>query len=85
MPEYVVETYLARGEDFLAAAALADATTAHDAQVVHVRSTFFDEDEICLHWFRAPSADAVRVAAAQARLECDRVVTAETIDKEGRR
>ena len=84
MPEYVVETYLARGEDFRAAAALAAAAARHDGQVTHVRSTFIDEDEICLHWFHAPSVDAVRAAASSARLECDRIVASATAETEGR-
>lgn len=86
MHEYVVETYLGRGRasDFRDAVARAQAATAALGNVNWVRSTFVDADELCLHWFTAPSLQAVREAAERARIKCDRVVTAETIDEEAR-
>jgi hypothetical protein len=80
MPHYIVETYLGRGDDFVAAAALAGAA-ATGFGVTHLRSTFIDEDEICLHWFEAPSLEAVREAASRAELECDRIVAASTEER----
>jgi flavin-binding protein dodecin len=80
--EYVVETYLGRGstDEFRDAVARARALS----DVRWVRSAFVDDDELCLHWFVAPSQQAVRDAVERAQIGCDRVVTAETIEEEGR-
>jgi hypothetical protein len=84
VPDYLVETYLGRGDDFAAAAALADAVSDDAACVQHLRSTYIGEDEVCLHWFAAPSLEAVRAAAARAQLEFDRIVAADTAEQRGK-
>ncbi len=49
-----------------------------DARVRHVRSIFVPEDELGLHLFAAPSADALRAALAHSAFVYDRIVEAST-------
>lgn len=44
------------------------------AGVVYIRTTIVPGDQTLLHLFEAPSAAAVREAAAAAQLESDRIV-----------
>jgi hypothetical protein len=87
--EYGVESYLGRGhgDDFVAVARRARAAAAALAReglgVRWLRSSFVGEDELCLHWFTAPSEEAVRTAAERAEIPCDRVVAADTVEGEG--
>jgi hypothetical protein len=80
MPSYIAESYLSRtrGEELSsqatrardAASALADEGQA----VAYLRTAFVPEDEVCLHWFIAPSPAAVTEVARLAKLEFDRVI-----------
>jgi hypothetical protein len=80
MPSYIAESYLsrARREELSSQATRArDAATslASDGQpVAYLRTAFIPEDEICLHWFIAPSPAAVTEIARLAKLEFDRVI-----------
>ena len=82
MPSYLVESYLARshGTDLndLAARArqAAEALAQEGKNVRYLRSSFLPEDEVCLHWFEAPSAALVDEATQRAALVCDRIVEA---------
>jgi hypothetical protein len=82
MPNYLVESYLARsrGRDLqdLAARArqAAEALAREGKDVKYLRSSFLPEDEVCLHWFEAPSYALVGEAAQRASLACDRIVEA---------
>src|SRR5205809_580979 len=65
---YLAESYLPRirGAELRDAARrarlAADALAAEGLPVRHVRTSFLPDDEVCLHLFEAPSADAVSVA-----------------------
>lgn len=80
MPSYVAESYLSRvrhGELSAIAtrarcAAVSLAEGGHE--VAYLRSAFVPEDEICLHWFTAPSSAIVTELGRLANLEFDRVV-----------
>jgi hypothetical protein len=77
MPRYLVESYLADSP-----AAVEDACTRarsigdEHAGVRYVRTTFVPEDEIVLHMFEAPSAEALGEAGRVAALAYDRIVEA---------
>jgi hypothetical protein len=79
---YVVEMYVSRargGErsklDRRARAA-AESVSAEGVPVLYVRSVFLPEDEICLHFFDAPSREAVEEVARRAALAYERLVEA---------
>jgi len=88
VPNYLVETYLARGagderrahelQARLAAATL----TRSGTRVRFVGSIHVPEDEICFFTFDAPSAVEAAVAARQAGLEPLRVVEAVSSQEE---
>ena len=44
--------------------------------MVKVLRSFVPEDEVCLHWFAASSAEVVDEVAQRAALGCDRIVEA---------
>jgi hypothetical protein len=80
VPSYIAESYLSRTRRGELAS---QATRARDAaqtlaeagqQVAYLRSAFVPEDEICLHWFIAPSPAIVNELGRLAKLEFDRVV-----------
>jgi hypothetical protein len=54
----------------------AEALAAEGLRVRHVRTSFLPDDEVCLHFFEAPSADAVSEAMRRAALAVDRIVEA---------
>jgi hypothetical protein len=80
MPSYIVESYLSRtrrGEVSSQATRARDAASALASEgqpVAYLRSAFVPEDEVCLHWFIAPSPAAVTELARLAKLEFDRVI-----------
>jgi len=82
MPSYLVESYLARGragevrELARRAREAADALACSGKDVTYLRSSFVPEDEVCLHWFAASSAEVVDEVAQRAALGCDRIVEA---------
>jgi hypothetical protein len=82
MPSYLVESYLARTRaDQLAtttslARRAAAAMCAEGISVRHVRSTFLAEDEVCLHFFEAPSVEAVGEVSRRAAISYDRITEA---------
>ena len=80
MPSYIAESYLSRARR---AELASQATRARDAaqalaekgqDVAYLRTAFVPEDEVCLHWFIAPSPAAVTEVARLAKLEFDRVI-----------
>jgi hypothetical protein len=79
---YVVEMYVSRARagqrsklDRRARAA-AESLSAEGVPVLYVRSVFVPEDEICLHFFDAPSREAVVEVARRAALKYERLVEA---------
>jgi hypothetical protein len=79
MEEFLVETYVARGDG---AAAARGAERARDAAerlkrdgtpVRFLRSIFVPDDETCFYLYEAASAGAVEMAAAGAALRVERV------------
>ncbi len=80
MPNYLVESYLARGqagdmrELARRARDAAEALRRAGKDVTYLRSSFVPEDEVCLHWFAASSVAIVDEAAQRASLGCDRIV-----------
>jgi hypothetical protein len=82
MTSYVVEAYLSRlSEEDLAvlerrARRAAAAVTRAGRPVRYVRSVFLPEDETCLHFFEAVSAEAVGQASEQAEIPFERIVEA---------
>ena len=80
MPSYIAESYLSRTRR---AELASQATRARDAaialaaeglEVAYLRSAFVPEDEVCLHWFIAPSPAAVTGLGRLAKLDFDRVI-----------
>ena len=75
VPSYLVEAYLADSP-----AAIDDsrdrarAMDDEDAGVRYVRTTFLPEDEVVLHIFEAPSAEAVDAASRRAAFVHERIV-----------
>ena len=47
---------------------------AEGLEVAYLRSAFVPEDEVCLHWFIAPSSATVTELGRLAKLEFDRVI-----------
>jgi hypothetical protein len=80
VPSYIAESYLARsrrGELSSQAARARDAAQAlagAGQEVVYLRSSFVPEDELCLHWFIAPSPAIVTELGRLAKIEVDRVI-----------
>src|SRR5262249_45081533 len=75
MPSFIAESYLARArrEELSSQATRArDAASALASEgqpVAYLRTAFVPEDEICLHWFIAPSPAVVTELARLAKLE----------------
>ena len=86
MPHYLVESYLADSP-----AAVEDARECArsvengEAGIRYVRTTFVPGDEVVLHMFEAPSAEALDDAGRLAALAYDRIVEAveESATQEG--
>jgi hypothetical protein len=82
MPDYCLELYLAGGsretleEAAGRARAAAESFGVPGRNVRYLRSTYLPEDETCLHFFAAASADDVAEAARQAGLTGDRITRA---------
>jgi hypothetical protein len=81
---YLAESYLPRirvadlRETARRAQLGAEALAAEGLHVRHLRTSFLPDDEVCLHVFEAPSADAVSEAMRRAALAVDRIV--ETVE-----
>lgn len=75
MPSFILETYVT-GLTPIELDELAERTkhAATGTAVVHVRSYFVPEDEMCMHVFEAPSREAVEELASAAGLEVERVI-----------
>lgn len=77
MPSYLVESFLAASPT-----AVVDARRSAERAAVlgegvrYVRTTYIPDDEVVLHIFEAPSADAVGTAGRRADLAYDRIVEA---------
>jgi|Tabmets5t2r1_1033131.scaffolds.fasta_scaffold22647_2 hypothetical protein len=84
---YVVESYLSRqraerlGETAGVIRGVAEELTAAGSPVRCERWEFLAEDELCLHFFEAESAEAVAHALERAGLRCERIV--ETVSSRG--
>jgi hypothetical protein len=82
MPSYLVESYLSRTRANELATTTSRARQAAEAMcgegipVRHVRATFLTEDEVCLHLFEAPSAEAAGEASRRAAIAYERIVEA---------
>jgi hypothetical protein len=82
MPSYLVESFLprTRADEFPAttsrARRAAEAMCGEGISVCHVRSTFLAEDEVCLHLFEAPSAEAAGEVSRRAAIAYDRITEA---------
>jgi hypothetical protein len=79
MPEYLLERYVARGDERAvleggdSAREAAEELTRRGTSVRYCRSIFVPSEETCFVLFEAESADAVRDAAALAELPYERV------------
>jgi Protein of unknown function (DUF4242) len=87
MPTFVVEAYEPRGRGAEAltgleerARAAANEVSRSGPHVRYVRTTFLPEDEICFHFFEAPSREAVLEAARKAGLADARIT--EVVERE---
>jgi hypothetical protein len=84
---YVVESYLTRhraenlGETAAVIRRAAEELSRAGLPVTYDRSDFLAEDEFCLHFFEAESAQAVAQALERAGVACDRIV--ETVSSDG--
>jgi Protein of unknown function (DUF4242) len=84
---YVVESYLTRyraenlGETATVIRRAAEDVSRAGSKVRYERSDFLAEDEFCLHFFEAESAQAVAQALERAGVVCDRIV--ETVSSGG--
>jgi hypothetical protein len=82
MPDYCLELYLAGGsraaleEAAERARAAAESFGARGRSVRYLRSAYLLEDETCLHFFVAASAEDVAAAAREAGLTGDRITSA---------
>jgi hypothetical protein len=56
------------------ARAAATAVTEQGHEVAYLRTAFVPEDEVCLHWFIAPSPAIVTELGRLAKIEFDRIV-----------
>jgi hypothetical protein len=75
MPRYIAESYLGRRADLRALVHRAE-SAARVLGIRYVRTSFMREDELCLHWFEAPSAAHVGAVGRRARIDFDRIVEA---------
>jgi hypothetical protein len=84
--EYLVEAYVPLQEHgglgrIVGRARAAAAEMRRDGvSVRYLRPILLPEDEVCLHLFEAPSADAVREASRRADLTFERIVEARGSD-----
>jgi Protein of unknown function (DUF4242) len=91
VPHYCLELYLAGGsraaleEAAESACAAAASFSAGGRSVRYLRSTYLPEDETCLHFFAAASAEDVAEAARQAGLTGERVTRSIHVDQPPRR
>jgi hypothetical protein len=86
MPHYLVESYLADSPAAVEAAReRARSVEERAAGIRYLRTTFVPGDEVVLHMFEAPSAEALDDAGRVAALEYDRIVEAveKSADNEG--
>jgi len=80
--EFVVESYFPREPARIVAprvdeiALAAERVSEDGAQVRLLCATFLLEEELCFYLYESPSADAVREAAARARLRFERITEA---------
>jgi len=87
VPDYCLEIYLAVGtqaaleEAAKSARAAAESFEARGRSLRYLRSTYLPEDETCLHFFAAASAQDLSEAAAQAGLTCGRVTPSIDVDQ----
>jgi hypothetical protein len=88
MPNYLVETYLARGDagrrsvSERRARSAAEEQTRKGTRVRFDGSIYVPEDEICFFSFEAPSGADVALVAQRAGLDGFRVVEADSSGKE---
>jgi hypothetical protein len=77
MPSFLVESYLADTPGAVEDARRRAVRTAEiGTDVRHLRTTFVPGDEVVLHFFQAPSAEAIGAAGRQAALAYERIVEA---------
>jgi hypothetical protein len=82
MAEFLVELYVARGDDAAversarSARRAAEALTREGRAVQYVRSIFVPEDETCFFLYEATTADDVEEAARRAAIRFDHVALA---------
>ena len=87
MPTYIVESYLTqRHAELLAETGTrlgraADELSHAGSGVRYERWEFLPGDELCLYFFEAESADAVKQCLDRAALTCERIV--ETVSSRG--
>jgi hypothetical protein len=87
VPTYIVESYLTRhSAEHLSETAghirrAAEELSSAGSHVRHERWEFLAEDELCLHFFEAESAEAVAQALTRAGVACERIV--ETVSSGG--
>jgi hypothetical protein len=75
MPRYLAESYLGRRGDLRDRVQRADAA-ARALGVRHLRASYMPDDELCLHFFDAPSPAVVDEIGRRARIGFDRIVEA---------
>jgi hypothetical protein len=78
MPTYIVERYLPGRDRAWLEAALARLRR-QPAKAAYLGSTYIPEDESCLCWFEAETADDVRDANEIARVPFARIAAAQEI------
>lgn len=89
MAEFLVETYIARGDltgpakRARRARVVAEQLRREGEPVRYVRSIFVPEDETCFYLFEAPSIDAVFETARRASLRVDRITETKPDGKGG--
>jgi hypothetical protein len=82
MAKFMVELYVARGDDAAVERGVeltrraAERLTREGTPVRHLRSIFVPEDETCFFLFEADDADAAQEAARASELPFERAVTA---------
>jgi len=77
MPHYLVESYAADSPGAVQEARDRASSVADEAAGIrYVRTTFIPGDELVLHLFEAPSAEALDAAGRVAALACARIVEA---------
>jgi hypothetical protein len=75
MPRYLAESYLGHRGDLRDQVRRADAA-ARALGIRRLRTSFMPDDELCLHWFDAPSPAVVGEVGRRARIGFDRIVEA---------